>query len=60
MDMRTEFSFVIDGNDHTTKVETWQEALSDLMNAMQSNGFTIDDKRKKQIVELAKFGRVTV
>jgi hypothetical protein len=62
MDMRTKFSFVIDDDneDIVYMCETWQDALGEFITAMQVDGFTIDEKRKRQIIELAKFGRVTV
>jgi hypothetical protein len=62
MDMRTKFRFVIDDDneDILYMCETWQDALPEFIGAMQADGFTIDEKRKRQIIELAKFGRVTV
>lgn len=60
MDMRTHFQFKIDEDVSECRVDSWQQAVEEFMSAMQQNGFTIDEKRKRQIVELAKFGRVTV
>jgi hypothetical protein len=62
MDMRTKFRFVIedDNEDIVYMCETWQDELSEFTGAMQVDGFTIDEKRKRQIIEMAKFGRVTV
>jgi hypothetical protein len=62
MDMRTKFRFVIDDDneDIVYMCKTWQDELGEFITAMQVDGFTIDEKRKRQIIELAKFGRVTV
>jgi hypothetical protein len=60
MDMRTNFIVRIEDKEHGYTVETWQDALDEFMSAMQRNGFTIDEKRERKIIELSKFGRVTV
>jgi hypothetical protein len=60
MDMRTNFIVRIEDNEHGYTVETWQDALDEFLTHCQQSGFTIDEKRKRQIIELAKFGRVTV
>lgn len=62
MNLNTSFEFytVIDGEkSHTIKeVFSWQEALQCFLDHCVNNGFEIDEKLEKQIVELAKFRRI--
>ena len=60
MDMTTEFYFAVDGIAKKVKVVSWQEAFDELLKHCKDNGFEIDDKLHKQLVELAKFRRVSL
>ena len=60
MDMRTDFSINIDGREFEFKAETWQEAMSNFLDALNNSGFVIDAKRQERLVELATSGSVTV
>lgn len=61
MDMRTKFEFTIDDdNTETVMCHSWQESLEVYLTYCNNNGFDIDEKLKKQIIELAKFRRVSV
>ena len=60
MDMRTDFSINIDGNEFEFKAETWQEAMNNFLSALNDSGFVIDESRQERLVELATSGSVTV
>lgn len=60
MDMRSDFAIKINNNEFEFKAETWQEAMSQLLKAMNNSGFDIDESRMERLVELATSGSVTV
>lgn len=60
MDMRSTFEFVVNGKSFSTECETWQEAVSFVMESMNDAGFTVDETRKIAINELARSGKVTI
>jgi len=60
MDMRATFEFKVDGKEFTFQCETWQEAIANLMENMNEAGFTVDEKRRLAINELARSGKVTI
>lgn len=60
MDMRTDFEFKIDDKTFSTKVETWQEAVEFFLESANEAGFTVDELRRKAIVEIARTGKVTL
>jgi hypothetical protein len=60
MDMRSDFTIIIDGKEFDFKSDTWQDAVSNFMSALNESGFSIDEERKNRIVEVATSGMVTV
>jgi len=60
MDMRSDFTIIIDNKKFEFKVDTWQEAVSNFISALNESGFNIDENRKDRIVEVATSGMVTV
>ena len=60
MDMRTDFKVVINEQEYKFKVETWQEAMREFLQACNRSGFTVDTDRQTRLIELATSGMVTV
>ena len=60
MDMRTDFTIMVNNNKHTFKAETWQEAMQQFLLHLNKNGFEINNSRLDRLVELATSGSVTV
>ena len=61
MDFTTFFELKMDNETVADfKVFSWQEALDCYLKALNANGFEIDEKLHRQIVELAKFRRVSL
>ena len=60
MDMRTDFTILVDNNELSFKAETWQEAMQHFLLHLNNSGFEIDPSRLERLVELATSGGVTV
>lgn len=60
MDMRAKFSVTIESKTSDFMCETWQEALSMFIDHMNDSGFTVDEKRRLAIIEIARSGKVTI
>lgn len=60
MEMRTEFTVIINNSKHTFLVETWQEAMREFLTACDQSGFSVDTDRQTRLIELATSGMVTV
>lgn len=60
MDDRTNFKFTIDGNESEYDLHCWQDALNCFLHDLNASGFEIPPRKVKQLVEFAKFNRITV
>lgn len=60
MDMRTNFTFSIDGKESKHDLHCWQDALEVFLVELRENGFEIPERKVKQMLEFARFNRVTV
>ena len=60
MDFTTKFVVTIDDETLEFAKFSWQESLDEYLKFCRACGFDIDEKLHKQIVELAKFRRVSL
>lgn len=61
IDFRTEFKFTVDGEERSTVLsEDPAAGLDAFLSLCQEQGLDISDTRRKQLVELLRFGRVTI
>ena len=58
MDMRTEFTIVIDGDGAHDKFFSWQEGLEFYLECCEANGFEIDPELKQRLITMAKLRKI--
>ena len=60
MDMSTRFKFSIDGQECEFSAECWQDALHEFLRHCETSGFEIPERKHLQMLEFARFNRITV